>query len=76
MEKIGVLGCGWLGLAFAKKAIEKGFRVNATTTTPSKKHKLQLTQITPFLLEVNENEINGEDHFISFSLTSSKKGVI
>ena len=63
MEKIGVLGCGWLGLAFAKKAIERGYGVNATTTTPSKKQKLQLTQITPFFLEVNENEINGEDLF-------------
>ena len=65
MEKIGVLGCGWLGLAFAKKAIERGYGVNATSTTPSKKQKLQPTQITPFLLEVNENEINGENLFFN-----------
>jgi nucleoside-diphosphate-sugar epimerase len=65
MGKIGILGCGWLGLAFAKKAVEKGYGVNATTTTPSKKQKLQPTQITPFLLEVNENEINGEDLFFN-----------
>ncbi len=63
MEKIGVLGCGWLGLALAKKAIEKGYGVNATTTTPSKTLRLEPTQITPFLLEINENEIKGEDLF-------------
>jgi nucleoside-diphosphate-sugar epimerase len=65
MGKIGILGCGWLGLAFAKKAVEKGYGVNATTTTPSKKQKLQPTQITPFFLKVNENEINGEDLFFN-----------
>ncbi len=65
MEKIGVLGCGWLGLALAKKAIEKGYGVNATSTTPSKTLRLEPTQIKPFLLEVNENEIKGEDLFFN-----------
>ena len=65
MEKIGVLGCGWLGLALAKKAIEKGYSVNATSTTPSKTLRLEPTQINPFLLEVNENGIKGENLFFN-----------
>jgi nucleoside-diphosphate-sugar epimerase len=65
MKKIGVLGCGWLGMALAEKAIEKGYSVNATSTTPSKILRLESTQINPFLLEVNESEIKGEDLFFN-----------
>ena len=65
MKKIGVLGCGWLGMALAEKAIEKGYSVNATSTTPSKILRLESTQINPFLLEVNESEIKGEDFFFN-----------
>jgi len=36
MNKIGIIGCGWLGLALAKKFVEKGYSVHGSTTTKSK----------------------------------------
>lgn len=50
MQKISILGCGWLGLPLAKKLIEKGNSVNGSTTSESKLSILKDAGINPFLV--------------------------
>jgi UDP-N-acetyl-D-mannosaminuronate dehydrogenase len=59
MTKISILGCGWLGLPLAKALIENGFSVKGSTTSTDKLALLENAGITPFLIEIGENEING-----------------
>lgn len=41
MQKISVLGCGWLGLPLSKKLIESGFVVKGSTTSSEKLSQLE-----------------------------------
>ena len=59
MTNISILGCGWLGLPLAKALIGNGFLVNGSTTSTDKLALLENAGITPFLIEIGENEING-----------------
>jgi len=68
MTKISILGCGWLGLPLAKALIGNGFSVNGSTTSIDKIGLLENAGITPFLIEIGENEINGDvDQFLDQS---------
>jgi len=49
-QSISILGCGWLGLALAKRLIQLGFTVNGSTTTRTKTSSLKAQQIQPFLM--------------------------
>lgn len=60
MQKISVLGCGWLGLPLAKKLIDSGFIVNGSTTTSEKLSKLEDAGIVPFIISLTEEGISGE----------------
>lgn len=57
--KISILGCGWLGLPLAEKLIELGFYVKGSTTSESKIAILLSKKITPFVVELTENQILG-----------------
>lgn len=57
--KIGILGCGWLGLPLGKELIKEGFKIKGTTTSKNKLKKLSDTGITPFLISLNEKNIDG-----------------
>ena len=59
MTNISILGCGWLGLPLAKALIGNGFLVNGSTTSTDKLALLENAGRTPFLIEIGENEING-----------------
>ena len=68
MTKISILGCGWLGLPLAKALIENGFSVKGSTTSTDKLTALENAGITPFLIEIGENGINGDvDQFLDQS---------
>ncbi len=68
MTKISILGCGWLGLPLAKALTENGFSVNGSTTSSEKITGLEQAGITPFLIEIGENSINGDvDQFLDQS---------
>ena len=68
MTKISVLGCGWLGLPLAKALTENGFSVRGSTTSTEKIARLEQAGITPFLIEIGENGINGNvDKFLEQS---------
>ncbi|TKC00439.1 NAD-dependent epimerase/dehydratase family protein [Pedobacter cryophilus] len=60
INKIAVLGCGWLGLPLAKELIEDGYFVKGSTTTISKIAVLAAQHIDPFLVQLNP-EIEGDD---------------
>jgi nucleoside-diphosphate-sugar epimerase len=59
MTKISILGCGWLGFPLAKVLIGNGFSVKGSTTSSEKIVGLEQAGITPFLIELGGNGING-----------------
>lgn len=50
IQAVSVLGCGWLGLPFARRMAGLGYAVKGSTTTASKIPLLQSENIEPFLL--------------------------
>lgn len=59
-KKIGVIGCGWLGLPLAISFVKKGYTVHGTTTSEEKIIPLTKDGITPFLISLSENAIKGD----------------
>lgn len=69
INKIAVLGCGWLGLPLANSLIKKGFYVKGSTTSPSKLSILAATGIDPFLVHLNpEMSIHTLHYFLDVDL--------
>lgn len=65
-KKIGVLGCGWLGLPLATQLVGDGFEVYGTTTSSEKMQALKQTGIVPFQIVLSEKGIDGDiDGFLS-----------
>ncbi|MCF4100322.1 SDR family NAD(P)-dependent oxidoreductase [Gillisia sp. M10.2A] len=58
--KISILGCGWLGLPLAKKLVEEYHDVKGSTTTREKMKQLSSIKITPYLLKLYEEGIQGD----------------
>jgi len=52
-KQISILGCGWLGFPLAKLLLEKNYKVNGSTTNPSKLDFLHKKGIKSFLIELN-----------------------
>lgn len=60
MNKIAILGCGWLGLPLAKSLVLNGFFVKGSTTSEEKLNLLAENKIKPFLISLSEEKINGD----------------
>ncbi|WP_298151412.1 NAD(P)H-binding protein [Flavobacterium sp.] len=60
MQKISILGCGWLGLPLAETLILGGYAVKGSTTSPEKIEMLESCGIKPFVITLHENGIDGE----------------
>lgn len=58
-KKIGIIGCGWLGLPLAKSLIKKDFKIKGTTTSKDKIKVLQKAGISPYMISLSEDEIKG-----------------
>jgi Nucleoside-diphosphate-sugar epimerases len=52
LNKIAILGAGWLGWPLAKKLVEADFIVNASTTSSNKLDALAVDGINPFLINL------------------------
>ena len=63
MNKIGILGSGWLGLALAEKAKKKGHQVWTTTTTKGKLDRLQNKGFHAQYLSFSEKSMVGKIDF-------------
>lgn len=59
--KIGILGCGWLGLPLAIHFIEQGYEVHGSTTSQGKINLLKDKGISPFLLSFNPQPEPADD---------------
>jgi nucleoside-diphosphate-sugar epimerase len=60
MVKVGILGCGWLGLPLGEFLVSKGCEVNGSTTKDEKLVKIREAGIKPFQIELNP-KIIGEN---------------
>lgn len=59
-NKIGILGCGWLGFPVAQRLLEAGYQVKGSTTTRDKVPKLLAAGIEAFEIRVLPNGIKGD----------------
>jgi len=60
---ISILGCGWFGLALAKKLISLNYQVKGSTTSSEKLALLQAENIQPFLVNFTADEIVADPAF-------------
>lgn len=60
MKQISILGCGWLGLPLAKSLLQKGYFISGSTTSENKIQMLHNAGITPFLICLSEDKLEGE----------------
>ena len=69
IERIGIFGCGWLGLPLAIELKANGYYIKGTTTSKDKIAVLAAQNIDPFLVHLNP-EISGDDisHFLDVDL--------
>ncbi len=59
-NKIGVIGCGWLGLPLAKNLVDHNYEVHGSTTSEEKLPVLESAGIVPYQLVLKPNLILGE----------------
>ncbi|WP_161887600.1 SDR family oxidoreductase [Pontibacter russatus] len=55
---ISIMGCGWLGLPLAAQLVRAGYDVKGSTTTPEKLEVLQAEGVAPFLLNLQEENVD------------------
>jgi nucleoside-diphosphate-sugar epimerase len=65
MNKIGILGSGWLGSALAEKAQKKGHEIWVTTTTEGKVNTLQNKGFHAQFLRLSESTLEGTLDFFN-----------
>ncbi|UKT64550.1 SDR family oxidoreductase [Pedobacter mucosus] len=63
IKTVSILGCGWFGLAFAKKLITLNYTVKGSTTTPEKFESLAQEKITPYLINFTGDTIPADSDF-------------
>lgn len=61
---ISILGCGWFGLALAKKLIGLNYSVKGSTTSQEKLAILQAENIQPFLVNFTAEAILADSAFL------------
>ena len=58
-DRIGVLGCGWLGLGLAQSYVADGFVVHGSRQSKKDADSLQEQGIHGFAVQINENYVSG-----------------
>lgn len=53
IERISILGCGWLGRPLGAELARQGYRVRGSTTTPKKLEALRADDIEPYLIRLD-----------------------
>ena len=69
MQKVSILGCGWLGIPLAKALLKKGLSVKGSTTSVEKISLLKSFGVEPHLISIESTEIKGD--LVSFLEGSS-----
>ena len=60
---VGILGCGWLGLALGKQLIKNGNIVRGSSTQRGRLKELEDEGLVAFPISVGEKEISGNLDF-------------
>lgn len=60
---VGILGCGWFGLPFAKTLVQLGHRVKGSTTSMAKLQTLEELGIAPYQINLNNADELPVDFF-------------
>lgn len=63
IDKISILGCGWLGLPLGKAIANAGYQVKGATTTSEKLSALKEANIRPYLLHFDPDAKHVGDFF-------------
>ncbi|MFC3559743.1 SDR family oxidoreductase [Pedobacter jamesrossensis] len=63
IKTVSILGCGWFGLALAKKLVATGYTVNGSTTTPEKLKSLSENGINAFQVNFTAESIEADETF-------------
>ncbi|WP_222982992.1 NAD-dependent epimerase/dehydratase family protein [Flagellimonas meishanensis] len=58
-DRIGILGCGWLGFPLATTLLENAYEVHGSTTSKGKISVLREAGIIPYQLILSEEKIDG-----------------
>lgn len=56
MNKISILGCGWLGKPLAISFINEGYTVKGSTTSEEKLELLEMNGIEPYIVDISDFE--------------------
>lgn len=59
-DKIGIIGCGWLGLPLAKHLVDLGYEIHGSTTSEEKLFDLKKAGINPHRVVLQTDVIIGE----------------
>ncbi|SIQ11014.1 NAD(P)H-binding protein [Maribacter ulvicola] len=59
-KKIGIIGCGWLGMPLAESLLSDGYEVNGSSTSQEKLTLLKEKGINPFQISISESKIKGD----------------
>lgn len=65
MKDVSILGCGWLGMPLATFFLNKKYEIKGSTTSESKLPVLKEKGILPFLIDVDKEENQGIQQFLS-----------
>ena len=57
-KTVGILGCGWFGMALAKALQADGFEVKGSTTTAAKFELLKQAHVIPYLIDLDKEKAN------------------
>ncbi|WP_343523694.1 SDR family oxidoreductase [Pedobacter sp.] len=63
VKNISILGCGWFGLALAKKLIGLNYVVKGSTTSQDKLTMLEAENIQPFLVDFTAESVKADPAF-------------
>lgn len=78
MNKVSILGCGWLGYELAKHFIANDWQVKGSTTTPEKMELLTAIGVAPFLIDIFDQKNGKVDFFqtdiLIFNIPPSQGG--
>ncbi|WP_017256909.1 NAD(P)-binding domain-containing protein [Pedobacter arcticus] len=58
LNKIAIIGCGWLGFPLAKHLQKAGYLINGSTTSEDKLEVLERSNIKPFLIQLDHENTN------------------
>ena len=64
-QRISILGCGWLGLPLAVNLVDKGYYVYGSTTSNTKVREFEAKGITPFIIDINNQDIYLSDFLVA-----------